>query len=109
MSPPFVYSTFGLFVDIAFFGSWPPSQYFDKIYFLFVLRYGLFFFDELINQSRDGAAVDASGRLRLGAVGVSHVSQVEWLLGADIVVVVKSEFTAFAALKIFGHCEFLQI
>jgi hypothetical protein len=70
---------------------------------LFVLRAGLFFFDKLVNQSRHGAAANASRGERFGAIGISHKSQIKRLLGADVVVIVKSELAAFAALKIFGH------
>jgi hypothetical protein len=75
----------------------------DGLEDLFVFRPGLFFLDELVNQSRHGAAANASRRLGLGAIGISHKSQIERLLGADIIIVVKSELAAFAALKIFGH------
>ena len=75
----------------------------DGLEDLFVFRPGLFFLDELIDQLGHGAATDASGRLRLCAVRISHVSQVEGLFGADIVVIVKGELAAFAALKIFRH------
>jgi hypothetical protein len=75
---------------------------------LFVFRPGLFFLDELIDQLGHGAAGNASGRLRLGAVGVSHVPQIERLLGADVVVIVKSELATLTALKIFRHGEFLR-
>jgi hypothetical protein len=75
----------------------------DGLEDLFVFRPGLFFLDELIDQLGHGAATDASGRLRLGAVGVSHVSQIERLFGSHEIVVVECEFSALAALEIFRH------
>jgi len=77
----------------------------DGLEDLFVFRPGLFFLDELIDQLGHGAAGNASGRLRLCAVRISHVSQIERLFGADVVVIVKGEFSALAALEIFGHRE----
>ena len=41
---------------------------------LIVLGRGLFLFDQLVDQPRDGAASNAPGRLGFGAVGVAHVS-----------------------------------
>jgi hypothetical protein len=64
---------------------------------------GLFFLDKLIDQPRHGAATDASGRLRLGAVRVSHVFKIKRFLCADVIVKVKGELTAFAALEILGQ------
>jgi hypothetical protein len=69
---------------------------------LFGLR-SLFFLDKLIDQSRHGAAANASRRLGLGAIRISHMPQIERLLGADVIVVIKGELAAFAALKILGH------
>jgi len=81
----------------------------DGLEDLFVFRPGLFFLDELVNQSRHGAAGNASGRLGLSAVGVSHVSQIERLFGPHVIVVVECEFSALAALEIFRHGLFLPI
>src|SRR5690349_1226081 len=70
---------------------------------LLVLGSGLFFLDELVDQARHGAAADAARRLRLRSVRIPHIFKVERFLSADVVVVIKSELAAFAALKILRH------
>src|ERR1051326_3596270 len=70
---------------------------------LLVLGSGFFFLDELLDQPRDRAATRAARRLRLRSVRVAHIFKVEWFLSADVIVVIKSELAAFAALKILRH------
>jgi hypothetical protein len=69
-----------------------------------MLRGRFFFFDVFVDQARDAAAAKAAGRFVLGfAFGVAHEALIERFFRADEVVVVKSQFAALAALKIFCH------
>ncbi len=68
---------------------------------------GLFLFDELMDQSRHAAATETFRRLGLRTVGISHEPKIEGLLGAHIVVIIKSDLAAFAALKVFRHVKLL--
>ena len=70
---------------------------------LLVLRRGLFLFDELVDEPWDGPAADTPGRLRPGAVRISHEPEVKGLLGADVIIIVKGDLAAFATLKVFRH------
>lgn len=72
-----------------------------------MLSPGLFLLDELVDEPWDGPAANTPGRLRPGAVRISHEPEVKGLLGADVIVIVKSDLAAFAALKVFRHSELL--
>ena len=76
---------------------------------LLVFGSGLFLFDQLVDQSRDGSTANAPWRLRSGPVGISHVPQVKRLLGPEVTVIVESDLAALAALKVFGHQDFLRL
>ena len=64
-----------------------------------MLRRGFLFLDVLVDQPRDAAAVETTGRfvLRL-ALGIAHETLVKRFLCANVVVVVKGQFAAFAAM-----------
>jgi hypothetical protein len=60
---------------------------------------GLFFFDVFVDQARYAATAEAAGRLMFGfAFGIAHEAPIEGFFSADKVIVVKSQFAAFAAL-----------
>ncbi len=81
---------------------------FENNQLLLVFCSGLFLFDQLVDQSRDGSTADTPWRLRSGPVGISHMPQVKRLLGPDVTVIVESDLAAFAALKIFCHLSSLR-
>jgi len=60
---------------------------------------GFFFLDEFVNESRYSTAAEAAGRLVFGfSFRVAHESLVKWFFRTDVVVVIKSQFAALAAL-----------
>lgn len=62
------------------------------------------FLDVFVNQTGNAAASEASRRFVFRfPFGITHEPAVKWLFGPDIVVVVKSQFSALAALKILCH------
>ena len=64
-----------------------------------MLRGGFFFLDQVVDHARHVAAAEAAGKLVLGfPFGVAHESLVEGLFGTHIIVVVKGQFSALAAL-----------
>jgi hypothetical protein len=57
-----------------------------------------------VDQARDAAAAKTAGRFVLGfALGIAHEALIEGFFCADVIVVVKSQFAALAALQIFCH------
>ena len=64
-----------------------------------MLGSGFLFLDQVVDHPRHAAAAEAAGKLVIGfAFGIAHESLVEGLFSTDIVVVVKSQFAALAAL-----------
>ena len=64
-----------------------------------MLGSGFLFLDQVVDHPRHAAAAEAAGQLVIGfAFGVTHESLVKGLFSADIVVVVKGQFAALAAL-----------
>lgn len=60
---------------------------------------GFFFLDQIMDHPWHAAAAKAAGKLVSGfAFRVAHESLVEGLLSADIVVIVKGQLAALAAL-----------
>ena len=60
---------------------------------------GFFFFDEIVDHARHAAAAEAPGELVLGfTFGVAHETLVEGLFSTHVVVVIKGQFSALAAL-----------
>jgi hypothetical protein len=69
-----------------------------------VLGCGFFFFDVVVDETGDAPAVETAGRFIFSfPFGIAHEAFVKGLLGADVIVVVKSPFAAFTALEIFRH------
>jgi len=64
-----------------------------------MFRPGLFLLYELVDEPWDGPAANTPGRLRPGAVRISHEPEVKGLLGADVIIVVKGDLAAFVALR----------
>ena len=64
-----------------------------------MLRGGFFFLDQIVDHARHAAAAEAAGELVASfTFGVAHESIIEGLFGTHIVVVVKRQFAALAAL-----------
>jgi hypothetical protein len=62
-------------------------------------RSGFFFLDIVVDHAWDAAAVETAGRYMLGfAFGVAHEESIKGFLGADKVVLIKSQLAALAAL-----------
>ena len=60
---------------------------------------GFLFFDEIGNQARHAAATKTAGGLVLRfTFGIAHKPSVKRFFRPDIVVVIKSQFAALAAL-----------
>ena len=71
----------------------------DELLVRLMLGGGFFFLDQIVDHPRHAAAAKAAGKLVSGfAFGVAHESLVEGLFSADIIVVVKCQFAALAAL-----------
>jgi len=64
-----------------------------------MLGSGFLFLDQVVDHPRHAAAAEAAGKLVIGfALGVAHKSLVEGFFSADIIVIVKCQFAALAAL-----------
>jgi hypothetical protein len=66
---------------------------------LLMLCGGFFFLDKIVDHARHTAAAEASGELVVGfTFGVAHETPVEGLFSTHIIVVIKGQFSALAAL-----------
>jgi hypothetical protein len=64
-----------------------------------MLGSGFLFLDQIVDHPWHAAAAEAAGELVIGfAFWVTHESLVKGLFSADIIVVVKCQFAALAAL-----------
>ena len=64
-----------------------------------MLRRDFFFLDIVVNHAWHAAATKAARQFEFGlALGVAHKASVKRFLSADVVVVVKRQLAAFAAL-----------
>jgi len=73
-----------------------------------MLRRGLFLFNELVNQAGDAAATKAARRLMLRlSFRITHKPPVKGFFRSYVVVIVKCQFAAIAALQVFRHSHFL--
>jgi hypothetical protein len=60
---------------------------------------GFLFFDEFVNQSWYATAIETSGQLILClALGITHEPFVKGLFCSDVIIVIESQFAAFATL-----------
>jgi hypothetical protein len=75
-----------------------------------MLDRGFLLLDVFVNQTRHAPARKTTWRLIFClAFGVAHEPPIERFLSADVVIIVKSELAALAALKIFCHVSFVEI
>jgi hypothetical protein len=60
---------------------------------------GFFFFDQVVDHARHAATAEALRDLVLGfALWVAHETPIKGLFRADVVIIVKGQFAALAAL-----------
>jgi hypothetical protein len=66
---------------------------------LLMLGGGLFFFDQIVNQTRHRPTAKTPRGFELRfSLGITHEPFVEGLLGTDVVVIVKGQISTLAAL-----------
>ena len=75
-----------------------------------MLRRGFFFLDELVDQAGYAAATKAArGLMARFSFRIPHKPSVKGFFRSYVIVIVKCQFAAFAALQVFRHGHFLLI